>query len=347
LNPLQAMGRAPSGERLERCRAARNWRDGAFHNEEPTTTMVRQGPLWRMAAHLLRQPPGLSPAAPLPARDTDWAAFAATPGPLAVWLGHSGYALRLDGRTVLVDPVLGGNAAPVSFAVGAFPGSDPWRAEDLPDVDLLLLTHDHYDHLDADTVHRIRDRVGRVVAPLGVGAHLEHWGYAPERVTELAWDETTEPFDGWRLTAVPARHFSGRGLQRANTLWAAFVLAVPGWKGYLGGDSGYGPHFARIGREHGPFDHAWMECGQYGRYWPLIHATPEESVRAAAELGARLAQPVHWGKFTLAKHPWDEPVRRFIDAARATGVEWTVPLPGQPYVPGLDRMRESWWEGAV
>ncbi len=344
MNALKALGRSPSGERLERCRRCANYREGAFHNEEETTTIVRRDPIPRMARNMLWRNSDRTPPGPIPARQTEWDVLAARVDDYGIWLGHSSYFLQLGGRRILVDPVLSGHAAPVSFAVQAFAGSDPWQAEDLPDIDLLVLTHDHYDHLDADTVQRICGRVGKVLCALGVGSHLEYWGYAPQRITELAWGESNEALPGLHIKAVPARHFSGRGLQRAQTLWAAFVAECGGKRYFLGGDSGYGQHFARIGREHGPFDHAWLECGQYGRYWPQIHTTPEEAVQAGMDLDARLVQPVHWGKFALALHAWDDPIRRFAAAADTAGLAWTAPLPGEAFRPGLDRMNDPWWD---
>lgn len=343
---LEALGKAPSGERLERCKASANYRDGAFHNEEPTGTIVRQDPFPTMARNMLVRDKNRVPPKPLPAQHTDWNAVSKMEGDLCVWLGHSSYFLRLQGRSILVDPVLSGAAAPVEFAVKAFSGSDPWQAEELPDIDLLVLTHDHYDHLDADTFGRIQHRVGHVLCALGIGSHLEHWGYPKASITELAWEESAEVLPGLKWTAQCARHFSGRGLKRANTLWASFVLELDGKRYFLGGDSGYGRHFARIGKAFGPFEHAWLECGQYGRYWPQIHTTPEETVQAAQDLGARMVQPVHWAKFALAMHAWNEPIRRFVDAAEQAGLLWTAPLPGEAYRLGADQIRhtKAWWE---
>jgi L-ascorbate metabolism protein UlaG (beta-lactamase superfamily) len=353
MNLFDALGKAPSGERLSRCQQAVNYRDGAFHNEEETGTLIRRDPWPTMLRNMMARDNERVPSSPIPAVDTDWEAVEALPGDRGVWLGHSSYFLRLGGRRILVDPVLSGAAAPLSFAVKAFHGSDPWHADRLPDIDLLILTHDHYDHLDADTVSRIRGRVGHVLCALGVGGHLEHWGYPAEAITELAWGESSEPLPGLRATAQTSRHFSGRGMRRANTLWSAFVLDLDASKAsaadttarryFIGGDSGYGAHFARIGREYGPFDQAWLECGQYGRYWPQIHTTPEETVQAAQDLGARLVQPVHWAKFALAMHAWNEPIRRFVEAAERAGVAWTAPVPGEAFRPGQDRHTDPWW----
>ncbi len=234
-----------------------------------------------------------------------------------VWFGHSSYFLQIDGKRILVDPVLSGRASPVSFTTKAFDGTDPYAAADIPDIDFLFITHDHWDHLDYDTVTKIRPRVKQVICGLGVGAHLEKWGYEEAVIAEGDWGDIIALREGFTAHVLPARHFSGRGLRRAATLWVSFALQTPsGRKIYLGGDSGYGPHFRDIGKQFGGFDLAVLENGQYDKSWKLIHMMPDETLQAAHDLQASFVFPVHNSKFCISNHDWDAPLRSItaIDA---------------------------------
>ncbi|HEX2536004.1 MAG TPA: MBL fold metallo-hydrolase, partial [Chitinophagaceae bacterium] len=282
--------------------------------------------------------------APFPVRRTDLKALAPAENVL-VWFGHSSYFLQVNGKRFLIDPVLSGNASPVRWTTRAFSGSDVYTVDDLPDIDYLLLSHDHYDHLDYRTVKSLQPRVGRVITGLGVGAHLEHWGYSAQQVRELDWFEDLELTSGFLLQALPARHFSGRQFRRNNTLWVSFALTTPSFRLYLGGDSGYGDHFKTIGERCGPFDLALLENGQYNAAWKYIHMMPEEVAQAAADLQARRLMPVHWGKFALSTHTWQEPITRVTAAAREKGIPLLHPMIGEPV--HLDAVQEAaeWWRG--
>ena len=284
-----------------------------------------------------------TPTAPLPTAKTDLAALPPTEN-VIVWFGHSSYFMQLNGKKFLVDPVFSGRASPVSFTTAAFKGSDVYTADDLPPIDFLLITHDHYDHLDFKTVQALKGKVGREITGLGTGSHLEHWGYAPEVITELDWDEAADLGGGFSLYATTARHFSGRQFKRNNTLWLSFILQTPTQKLYIGGDSGYDNHFETIGREHGPFDLAILETGQYNAHWKYIHMMPEETVQAAIDLGAARMLPVHWGKFSLALHDWDEPIRRDVAEAERKGLPLLHPGIGEAL--HLDQPHTTnWWQG--
>ncbi|HEY8970633.1 MAG TPA: MBL fold metallo-hydrolase, partial [Puia sp.] len=265
--------------------------------------------------------------------------------PTIVWFGHSSYFIKLAGLTVLVDPVFCGYASPFPFSTKAFPGTDVYGVDDLPEIDMVVITHDHYDHLDYKTMQRLATKGRHFYTSLGVGSHLEYWGIAASKITELDWWEEVAVENGGMLTAAPARHFSGRGFQRGKTLWSSFVLRAGGYSLFLGGDSGYGPHFKIIGERFGPMDLAILECGQYGKDWPAIHMLPEECVVAAGELGAGVLLPVHWGKFSLSLHPWDEPVRRVVRASVAAGIAFATPMIGEPVVIGGQLPQTAWWEG--
>ena len=209
-------------------------------------------------------------------------------------------------------------------------------------IDVLLITHDHYDHLDYQSILELKGKVKHFVTSVGVGSHLERWGIPAEQITELAWGEQTE-VSGLKFTATSARHFTGRLFKRNQTLWSAFILQTPAYKLYLGGDSGYDTHFKEIGEQHGPFDLAILECGQYHDYWRDIHMFPEQTVQAAVDLRASVLMPVHWGKFSLALHDWDEPIRRVYKSAEELGQQITTPVMGEMVTLGGPYPSRQWW----
>lgn len=263
-----------------------------------------------------------------------------------VWFGHSSYFIQLDGKRMLVDPVFSGNASPVRGTNKSFKGSDIYTTADLPGIDYLFITHDHYDHLDYETVVAIKDRIGKVICGLGVGSHLEYWGYAPDKIVELDWNDSVELGDGFTIYATPARHFSGRSFTRNNTLWVSFVLKSPGKKLFLGGDSGFDKHFADIGNRFGPFDLAILENGQYDEAWRYIHSRPEETLMAAIDLKAKRMFPVHSGKFKMGNHAWDEPLTKISELNKMYKVPLVTPRIGEPV--NLDDTTQSfkeWWVG--
>jgi L-ascorbate metabolism protein UlaG (beta-lactamase superfamily) len=209
---------------------------------------------------------------------------------------------------------------------------------------MLILTHDHYDHLDYDTLPLLLPKIRSVYTAIGVGAHLEYWGFPKEMITEFDWWDSKEISEGVRLTAAPARHFSGRTFKRSQALWCSFILKIANYNFYIGADSGYDTHFTDIGKRFGPFDIAFLETGQYNEDWPLIHMMPEEAVQAAVDLRARWMLPVHWGKFALAFHPWSEPAERVRKKAAALGVSVTTPRIGEPVVLNESYPNAEWWK---
>jgi L-ascorbate metabolism protein UlaG (beta-lactamase superfamily) len=261
-----------------------------------------------------------------------------------VWFGHSSYFIQVDGKKILVDPVLSGHASPVKFTTRSFNGSDVYLADDMPDIDYLFISHDHWDHLDHDTVMKLKSRVGKVITGLGVGAHFERWGFDMDKVVEKDWNEEITLGDGFKAIIAPARHFSGRGFKRNGTLWSSFVFITPHHKLYLGGDSGYDKHFAQIGATYGPFDLAILENGQYDKSWKYIHMMPEEVVQAAIDLKAKVLFPVHWSKFALGNHDWDDSITRVVKEAKHKNVPLLHPIIGD--VTDIDNIpsQAQWWE---
>ena len=334
-------GKAPAGARLQRIRQSPNYKQDHFENIVPTEVTLKGASLFKMLGEYRNRPADTAPSLPLPVVRTDLRALPADKD-WVVWFGHSSYLLKIDGLHILVDPVFSANASPVSFLAKAFPGTNVYTAADMPEIDILLLTHDHYDHLDYHTILQLASKTKHICTSLGVGAHLESWGITQDKITELDWWESAGSV--LNFTAAPARHFSGRAFKRAGTLWSGFVLKVGGYSLFLGGDSGYGEHFKMIGDRFGPFDLAILECGQYGKNWPYIHMMPEQTVQAALDLRAAALLPVHWSKFTLALHPWNEPPRRVTAAATEKGFPVATPLIGQPFPLKGPYPDAHWWE---
>lgn len=339
-------GRAPTGERLERITHSPHYQNGSFQNLEPTPNLAENANMATvMWNFIFTRTPRQVPIDSLPHIQTDLHGLDSRADAL-VWFGHSSYFLQTDGKRLLVDPVFNGNASPVSFTTKSFPGTTSYHVADMPAIDVLILTHDHWDHLDYHTVKQLESKVTRVICPLGVGAHLERWGYAPEKITELDWYESTVLPDGFTLRATPARHFSGRGFKRNGTLWASFVLNTPSRRLFIGGDSGYGKHFAAIGQQYGPFDLAILENGQYNPAWIYIHMLPEQVLQAAQDLRAEQLFPVHNSKFPLAMHPWDEPLIRITEANKQVGLPLWTPQIGQLVsLTDSTQVFARWWEG--
>ena len=311
------LGRTPSGDRLERIKRSPNYRDGAFHNLSATPMMTSGKSRWNTMWEFLfaPKPAGLAPKSAVRAVRTDLTKLDRQTDRF-VWFGHSSYLLINGGSTFLVDPVLT-SRYPTSLMMKPFKGSDIYTPDDIPPVDYLIITHDHYDHLDYATVKALKDRIGCVICPLGVGEHFAYWGYPPESIIELDWDESVTLPTGQQVTCLPARHFSGRFLRQNPTLWASFMLQGS-TTAYIGGDSGYGPHFAEIGRRFPRIDVAMIEDGQYNEDWKYIHTLPEQLDSVIRDLSPRIVIPVHNGKFALSRHPWDEPLAKIKQLADTT-----------------------------
>lgn len=335
-------GKKPSGNRLEKIQQSPNYRNNVFQNLSHTATLAEDSSFFKIAKQQFNKDKNIEPTSAIPYIKTDLKSIS-NPEPTIIWFGHSSYLIKINNKTILVDPVLSGNAAPVSFMVKAFKGSDEYHANDFPEIDLLILTHDHYDHLDYKTILALKPKVKSIYCSLGVGSHLEYWGINSNIITEFDWWDTHTFDNELEVTATPARHFTGRGITRAKTLWSSFVLKTPTHQLFLGGDSGYDSHFKTIGEKFGAFDIAILECGQYNTAWPQIHMMPEQTAQASLDLNAKVLFPVHWGKFNLAMHAWDEPITRLTKKAQELNVKITTPLIGEAVV--LDRHYPSkmWW----
>ncbi len=339
-------GKNPSGSRLVLVKQSANYKEGKFQNLSFTPDLAEGVSYWAVLKEFLfTKHPRLSPTLPLPSVKTDLKNLP-TDENLLIWFGHSSYFMQIDGKRILVDPVFSGNASPLSFTTKSFAGTDNYKPDDFPPIDYLFISHDHYDHLDYATIVALQPKVKQVITGIGTGEHLAHWGYTPQQIIEKDWNEKVELTEGFEVHIVPARHFSGRGIIRNQTLWVSFVLKTPTKKIFIGGDSGYDTHFAAIGKQFAPFDLAILECGQYDKSWKYIHLMPEEVVKAAQELGAKQLLPVHWGKFVLGNHPWDEPIKRVTAAAQTAQLPICTPKIGEK-MPLTDSLPAfgKWWEG--
>jgi L-ascorbate metabolism protein UlaG (beta-lactamase superfamily) len=337
-------GRAPSGARLERIMKSPNFKNGVFQNQEPIVNHLEDGFLVSFYKFIFEKREDLRPQQSIPHVDTDLKALGKDRD-FIVLLGHSSFLLQLSGHRFLVDPVFNGYVSPVSFLMTAFDGSNPFKVSDLPDdIDTVLLSHDHWDHLEYSTTVALKDKIGHVVTGLGNGEYYEMWGISPKKIHELDYGEEVSLADNIKITVTPARHFSGRFLKENPTEPASFVIATDRIKFFYSGDSGYGKHFKEIGEKYGPFDFAVMEDGQYDMQWHNVHMLPEEVLMASSEIKAKAVLPVHNSKFVLANHNWKDPLESLEKFSDKYNVELVTPLIGQ--VIYLDQLPASdkWWQ---
>jgi L-ascorbate metabolism protein UlaG (beta-lactamase superfamily) len=340
---LKIFGQNPKGERLQKIKKMPSYNQGAFTNISKTEMIIKEGSMLKVLKENMAKPANANPLNSLPNIKTNL--FEIDSKELTViWFGHSSYLLMYKNTNILVDPVFSGFASPVKIFGKAYKGSNIYDVQDMPPIDVLVLTHDHYDHLDYNTIKKLHPSVKNIITSLGVGQHLEYWGISNNKITELNWGESITINGNINLTATPARHFSGRGIRRAKTLWSSFVLQFFDKLVFIGGDSGYDTHFATIGKQFKKFDIAFLECGQYGKYWPYIHMLPEQTLQAAADLNTTLLFPVHWAKFTLSSHPWNEPINRLLSAAKNNSIQLITPKIGEPYRLNEVFKLTEWWQ---
>jgi L-ascorbate metabolism protein UlaG (beta-lactamase superfamily) len=335
-------GARASKEDLKRFQNSPNYKKGQFQNLNYTPQLTGDASVFKiMKEFFFNKDKRNLPQSVLPSKKTDL--FQLDPGDdVLVWFGHSSYFMQLNGKKFLVDPVFSGHASPVGFTTRSFKGSDVYTADDIPPIDFLVITHDHYDHLDHSTIVKLKPKIKQVITGLGIGAHLRRWGYDPAIIIEKDWNEEIQ-FENVTINTTPARHFSGRSFKRNASLWLSFVINTPTKKIFIGGDSGYDTHFKTIGEKFGPFDLVILECGQYNKYWRHIHMMPEEVVKAAEDLQAKKLLPVHWGKFSLSLHAWDEPIERVLLEARKKGMDVIHPMIGKVVYLNEEISFSEWW----
>ncbi|MBS1771684.1 MAG: MBL fold metallo-hydrolase [Bacteroidetes bacterium] len=337
-------GKTPSGERLEKVKQSPNFREGKFQNLSHTPDLAEGASYYKVTKDFFFDKDKRNqPSSALPSQKVDLHSTSLHEN-ILVWFGHSSYYMQVDGKRILVDPVLSGNASPVSFTTRSFKGSDVYGVNDIPEIDYLFISHDHYDHLDYETILKLKPKVKKIIMGLGIGEHFESWGFDRSIFIEKDWHEEIQLGDGFTVHTAPARHFSGRGFKRNQSIWMSYVLQTPSMKIFIGGDSGYDTHFKSIGDKHGPFDLVILECGQYHQYWKYIHMMPEETAQAAVDLNAKSLLPVHWAKFSLSLHAWDDSIKRVTAAAELLAMPTHTPIIGQILNMNEPAIINKWWE---
>jgi len=345
INTSPEFGSKSQGERLVKIKASENYKDGKFQNLSETDVSGDMNYVKTLSEYFTdgnKVPDWSIPVNKISSETISKTSDSTTK---ITWFGHSALLLELDGKKIFLDPMLGEVPAPHPLLGSKrFNDTLPLAIENIPNLDVVIISHDHYDHLDYGSIKTIKDKVAHFYVPLGVGAHLISWGVAEEKITEMDWWETIS-FDGLQLTATPSRHFSGRGItDRFNTQWSSWVIKGQKDNIYFSGDSGYDTHFKEIGDKYGPFDLAIMECGQYDAQWPLIHMMPEETVLATQDVNGKILLPIHWGSFKLGLHSWTDPIERVTAEAIAKNVTITTPIIGEAVTVGKAIPTSEWWK---
>lgn len=324
---------------------SKNWNGKQFDNLVETTMGVSLKTMPRLIKAQFTDTKVRKPEKPIPIIPFDEAKWNSKPEkPKFIWYGHSVGLFQIGGKNILIDPMLGPDASPIApIKTKRFSENSLNVIDTLPKIDAVLFTHDHYDHIDLKSVRKLMPKVDKWFVGLGIGRHLERWKISSDKITEFDWWQEFD-FEGVKITYTPSRHFTGRGpFDRQQTLWGGWTFKTSEHNIYWSGDGGYGAHFKEIGERLGPFDHAFMENGQYNELWRQIHLHPEESVQAALDVNAKVATPVHWAGFTLALHPWKEPVERFTAEATSKNLEVSTPQIGEIGGLGVSNS-ENWWK---
>lgn len=340
-------GRLPSGARLEKILASPHYFGDHFECLTPVQVMSddtqnkenRFSAMWKF---LFGDKSKLMPPMPVPTAKTDLKALG--DDDCAIWMGHSTIYLQLGGRKILLDPVFSSYASPIFFVNRAFAGSNVYSAEDFPPLDVLAITHDHWDHLDYPSIIALKPKIKTVLCPLGVGEYFEQWGFDVDKIIEEDWASVIDFGHGLTAHILPAQHFSGRMLTRNPTEWCAFAFVTPARKVFCSGDGGYSSHFKDIGNKFGGFDLAFMENGQYNLAWHAIHLLPEETAQASADIGAAKVVPIHSGKFALARHEWNAPYKALLAESEDRNYRLLTPRIGELIKFDGDQNFEQWFD---
>lgn len=337
---IKTFGKNPSGNELKKIKQSPNYHNNSFINLEHTR-LISDTSMLPVIWKFINKPKNTIPPKPLPSVKTD---LKNLNDGMIVWFGHSSYLIKINGRNILVDPVFSGHASPFSFTTKSFAGTDVYTVEDFPVIDILIISHDHYDHLDCETIIKLKSKTKLICTSLGVASHFVYWGFDKTKIIEFDWWDHHTLSNGIELSTAPARHFAGRTFVRNKTLWSSFILQTSTTKIFIGADSGYANHFKTINQKFGSFDLAILECGQYNLAWHDIHMLPEETVQACIDLNAKVLMPVHWAKFSLSLHAWDEPIKRLVAKAAELNIKLTTPLIGEVVELNKSYPQTTWWQ---
>ena len=343
-----SFGESPSGERLERIQKSSQYGEDGFINVHPKP----ESPAFLSVAwEFLTNDDPIEPEKALSIEKRSASDFTSPPavGLRITWFGHSSILVEIDGAMILIDPVWGERVSPVSFLGPARFHENPLSLEELIQlpIDAVVISHDHYDHLDYPTIVALQKTNAKFLVPLGVGSHLEYWGVEASRIEELDWWDEVKVGE-IRFVATPAQHFSGRTLgDRDTTLWSSWAILGPDHRVFYSGDTGYFEAFKEIGERLGPFDVSLMAVGAYDDRWSFVHFNPEEALQAHKDVRAKKFVPVHWGTFNLAFHGWTEPAERTLQSARDQDIEVWTPRPGQSVSPPIDIATSRWWDESI
>jgi L-ascorbate metabolism protein UlaG (beta-lactamase superfamily) len=341
---LPVFGKVPDKEEQEKFSKFSNFKNGVFLNIHKTEMMVDRKELKKvMFTFFFGKKPNLKPTHNIPTCKSDLLQIPLNEDVL-VWFGHSSYFMQLNGKRFLIDPVFNTYASPFPKINQSFKGTNIFSVSDMPEIDYLLITHDHYDHLDYKTVKALKSKTKKVVCGLGVGSHFRHWGFDPTLIIEKNWNETFFVDELLSIHTTPARHFSGRSTKRNNTLWLSFLVQTPTFKIFFGGDGGYDTHFKEIGERFGAIDMAILENGQYNLAWRNIHSLPDEVLQEAKDLNAKRVLPGHSAKYALSIHPWDEPLNRITELNENVQIPLVTPMIGEiVYLRDEQQQFKEWW----
>lgn len=338
------IGRSPKGDELAKILKSPHYVNGEFQNLEPTSVLVNKDNYYNGIKEILFPTKGVTiPKENIPTQKTDLKALNPKEN-LLVWFGHSSFYLQIDGIKILIDPVFSDYASPLFFINKAFAGTNIYTANDIPDIDVLIISHDHWDHLDYATIMSLKHKIKHIVCPLGVSSHFYHWGFNPDIIHDEDWYNEIKLSDNLKIHILPSRHFSGRFLDNNKTLWASFAIITPTKKIFYSGDGGYSPQFREIGDYFQGFDLAIMENGQYNTSWAQIHMMPEEVAQATMDLQAKMLLPVHCGKFALSPHHWQDPFERIYIASQNKSYKLLTPLLGETvFLDQNNQQFNKWW----
>ena len=338
-------GRLPSGERLAKIQASPHYVNGRFQCLEPVEVMANKDENRFLATFkfIMRDTTDLFPHEPMLSSKTDIRSIPASEN-ILIWMGHSTFYLQLNGWKILIDPVFSDYGSPIFFINRAFPGSNIYQADDFPEIDVLAITHDHWDHLDYESVMALKPKVKNIVCPLGVGEYFEQWEFDVNKLHEEDWYTEIKLADDLKIHILPSQHFSGRFLTTNPTEWCGFAFITPKLKVFCSGDGGYGKHFKDIGDRFNGFDLAIMENGQYNERWHNIHLLPEETAQATVDLKARQLVTSHNGKFALSLHKWKEPYQLVTYFSKDMPYERLTPMIGEKvYIGQPGQQFKQWW----